>query len=129
MQKNLSLVVSLQPSHTYKTWKDPNATLPHIITSLTAYMKDIEKYNESIEKFIPIPYDGSRTVMWSRSRHNNKSVTAYVSTPMVHRDSSLLASSYHSLPLDICIKICYSYKYVMSLDYLVHDFEFMCRKL
>jgi len=120
---------------TCKIWETSDATTKEIHDHLVQYEKDIELYSESIKKFEPIPQ-----LMPAIKKSRGKNQQEICKTTRLHPDG--LASIFHSNQLSFTRsgyvepllpplrhpKICKGQK-MMSLDYLVHDFEAMCNKL
>lgn len=120
-------------------WSDPNATTLEVFNSLVAYKKDIDKYNEIIMNFKPVP-----SIM-DKIRQEGVGVeekSKICDSLRLHRDGmqgifpskqlSFTSSGYVEplLPPMRSHKICDDFgRNLMSLEYLVHDFEVMCRKL
>ena len=116
-------------------WKDPNATSAEIHKSLTSYSTELDAHTAAIKNFKPIP-----DLLKSIAKTGNHDVCA---TTRLHPDGlkALFPSNQLSLtdsgyvePLTPPMrnnKVCDpgGSKHLMSLDYLVHDFEHMCRKL
>ena len=116
-------------------WKDPNATSAEIHKSLTSYSTELDAHTAAIKNFKPIP-----DLLKSIAKTGNHDVCA---TARLHPDGlkALFPSNQLSLtdsgyvePLTPPMrnnKVCDpgGFKHLMSLDYLVHDFEHMCRKL
>ena len=120
-------------------WSDPNATTPEVFHSLVTYKKDIDEYNEIIKKFKPIP---SIMDKLRRGGVEQQSAQQICDILRLHPDGmkgifpseqlSFTSSGYVEplLPPMRSHKICENFRRnLMSLAYLVHDFEFMCRKL
>ena len=81
-------------------WSDPNVTTPEVFHSLVTYKKDIDKYNEIVKKFKPIP---SIMDKLRRGGVEQQSAQQICEILRLHPDGMkgfFLASSYHSLPLD-----------------------------
>ncbi len=127
-----------------KIWKSVDQTNTEIFNSLHAFRAELKNYNDAMKEFVPIPNlmkiiraDNGRQggggdnhpVCRNASIHQNgvkglfpsKQLSLTTSgfvepllTPMRHPDFCLVGTSDEIL---------------MSIDYLVHDFEAMCSKL
>jgi len=133
-------------------WNDNEATTPEVYDSLVTYKKDIDRYNEIIEKFSPVPStmdkirqdhegggalqslicdslrlhpDGMQGIFPSKQLAFTSS--GYVEPLLPPMRSHKICDDGHNLELSPGEKN--TSPHLMSLDYLVHDFEFMCRKL
>ncbi len=124
---------------TCKIWNDPKATTAAIHGSLTAYTKELDKYNELIKKFEPVS-----SIMEKIKQGDEEEQSKICDSLRLHPiglegifpslQLSFSSSGYVEplLPPMRSHKICQKDKrqlHLMSLDYLVHDFEFMCRQL
>jgi hypothetical protein len=118
-----------------QVWMNASATSPQIYKGLQSYSRDLDQYNAAIRDFQPIP-DLLETI----KRTGNHDICA---TARPHPDGiKALFTSSNQLSLSksgflepltppmrsqkICDRMD---KNLMSLDYLVHDFEAMCRTL
>lgn len=114
-------------------WDDPNATNVDIHKGLRSYSDDLDKYIAAVKDFQPIPD------VFTSIKKGNYSVC---SDTKLHPDglSALFPSKQLSLSKSGYIepltppmrfhKVCSNRgKHLMSLDYLVHDFEAMCLNL
>eukprot|EP00985_Skeletonema_marinoi_P005110 scaffold2201_cov162-Skeletonema_marinoi.AAC.2 len=121
-------------------WNDNETTTPEVYDSLVTYKKDIDRYNEIIEKFNPVP---STMDMIRQDQGGGGALQSIICDSLrLHPDGmqgifpskqlSFTSSGYVEplLPPMRSHKICDNHRRnLMSLDYLVHDFEFMCKKL
>ncbi|KAK1739153.1 hypothetical protein QTG54_010469 [Skeletonema marinoi] len=121
-------------------WNDNETTTPEVYDSLVTYKKDIDRYNEIIEKFNPVP---STMDMIRQDQGGGGALQSIICDSLrLHPDGmqgifpskqlSFTSSGYVEplLPPMRSHKICDNHsRNLMSLDYLVHDFEFMCKKL
>jgi len=120
-------------------WIDPNATTLEVFNSLVVYKNDIDKYNEIVMNFKPVP---SIIDKIRQEGCGVKEKTRICDSLRLHRNGmqgifpskqlSFTSSGYVEplLPPMRSHKICdYFNTHVMSMEYLVHDFHFMCRKL
>ena len=118
-------------------WKDAQATTPKVWDSLDTYKKDLDRYNEIVEQFEPV------ASTMNKLRGGDAEQSQICDSLRLHPDGtegifrrkqlSFTTSSGYIEPLLPPMrshKICDDFKgNLMSLDYLVHDFEHMCRKL
>ena len=129
---------------TCQIWNDPNATIGGIYDSLTAYTKELDKYNELIRKFEPVSSimgkikqgqggdeEEQSKICDSLRLHPNGLKGIFPSLQLSFGSSGYVEPL---LPPMRSHKFCHKDRkerdrHVMSLDYLVHDFEFMCRHL
>ena len=123
------------PSSGCTIWNNTDATVsPEIRRDLQSYSKDLEQYNTAIHDFEPIP-----ELLKSIQKTGNHDVCA---SAQPHPDGieALFPSKQLSLSKSEFVepltppmrdhRICENQrKYLMSLEYLVHDFEAMCRTL
>lgn len=117
-------------------WNDTQATTPEVSNSLATYKRDIDRYNEIIENFKPVAntMDKMRQVGTEQSQicdslriHPNGMEAIFPSDQLSFTSSGYVEPL---LPPLRSHKICDDFEgNLMTLDYLVHDFEFMCRKL
>jgi hypothetical protein len=112
-------------------WNDQKASNEDIYNTLQSYLLDLEKYNEAMENFVPIPdlldeiKKGNYYVCLSAKVHPDGLLAFFPSKQL-----SLTKSGYVE-PLATpmrTMKFCKS-SGVMDMDFLVHDFEAMCRNL
>ena len=115
-------------------WKDPNASTPELHGNLTAYGGEIERYQALVREFRPPVPDLREEIL----RSGNHDVCART---RLHPDGlrGLFPSGQLSLtkagyvePLTTPMrshKFCWKHSTLMGLDYLLHDFEVMCRRL
>lgn len=123
---------------TCRIWTDPNATTHEIHKSLSVYSKELDQYNELIKNFEPV------TSIMEKLRKDScvqQSTQQLCDSLRLHSDGmlgmfpskqlSFTSSGYVEplLPPFRSHKFCQHRKHLMSLEYIVHDFEFMCRKL
>ena len=116
-------------------WKTPNATTPEIFAQLQAYKRDIEAHTEATKKFKGIPN------LMKTIQKNALSRQEICKTVKMHENGllglfpsqqlSLSTSGYIDplLPPMRDIYFCEDKQKLMSMDYLVHDFEAMCHLL
>eukprot|EP00568_Trieres_chinensis_P011650 CAMPEP_0183316588 /NCGR_PEP_ID=MMETSP0160_2-20130417/55426_1 /TAXON_ID=2839 ORGANISM="Odontella Sinensis, Strain Grunow 1884" /NCGR_SAMPLE_ID=MMETSP0160_2 /ASSEMBLY_ACC=CAM_ASM_000250 /LENGTH=354 /DNA_ID=CAMNT_0025482429 /DNA_START=147 /DNA_END=1208 /DNA_ORIENTATION=+ len=115
-------------------WTDPDFTTPEVLDSLNKYAKDLENYTQIMESFDPVPN------LMDKIRHNKGDDVC--NSLRLHPDGiaglfpseqlSFTSSGYAEplLPPMRHHAMCKNRRAnIMRLDYLVHDFEFMCRKL
>ena len=113
-------------------WSDPKISNEDVYNSLHSYLSDLDKYNEAMKNFEPIPD------LFDEIREGNYDACL---SARVHPDglSALFPSKQLSLsksgyvepitpPMRSYKGMCISGG-VMNLDYLIHDFEAMCRNL
>ena len=115
-------------------WHDPALTTPKNHASLVAYTSELEKYQEAVQQFETVP-----NLMSSIKHTNGKHEIC--DAVKLHQDGiagffspnqlSLTKSGFVEplIPPQRHPKFCNSEKYLLSMDYLVHDFEVMCHKL
>jgi hypothetical protein len=116
-----------------KIWQDQTATTPAIHSLLASYSADLKNYTGIVKKFKQIP-DLLKIIQKTNS--HDICVTA---RPHPHGIKALFPSNQLSLsdsgyvePLTTPMRhhdICTEGSRLMTLEYLVHDFEAMCRKL
>lgn len=128
------------PSSGCTIWADPSATPPHIYEGLQLHAQNLEKYTAIIDDFEPIP-----DLLESIQRNGNHDVCA---TARPHPDGiagifggelSWTTSAGFIEPLLPPMRsgtICPAWpskkikgRNIMNMNYLVHDFEAMCRAL
>ena len=114
-------------------WEDPNVTNADIHSGLVSYASEVNEHAKAVKNFKPIP-----DLLKSIVKTGNHSVC---DTAKLHEDGLQalfpskqlsLTNSGHVEPLLPPMrsqKFCRDESHLMSLDYLVHDFEAMCRKL
>ena len=128
-------------TRTCQIWNDPNATTGGIYDSLTAYTKELDEYNELIRKFEPVSSimdkikqgqgggdeEQQSKICDSLRLHPNGLEGIFPSMQLSFGSSGYMEPL---LPPMRSHKFCtQGRRHLMSLDYLVHDFEFMCRQL
>jgi len=129
---------------TCNVWTDPKVTNPSIYAKLNAYTKSLANHTRAIDNFNPIP-DLLKTIQETNS--HNVCSTARLGEGGVHNFFADNALSMYGtdtqlrkakgsnfveplLPPMRHQGICKSGgKYLMDMNYLVHDFETMCRNL
>jgi len=114
-------------------WKYPNATNPDIHKQLQNYMKDLDSHAQTINSFKPIPdlltdiiTTGNHDVCAKARPHPNSLKALFPGNQL-----SLSKSGYVE-PLTTPMRspsVCFDRAALMKMDYLVHDFEAMCRML
>ena len=116
-------------------WNDPKATSPEIYAGLTSYAVDLDRYNQAVNDFAPIPdllksiqQTGSHEVCADASRPHPDGIQAlFPSDQLSISKSGFVEPLYPPMRSE---KICGNIsKHLMDMTYLVHDFEAMCRKL
>ena len=113
-------------------WNDPELTNKEIHSSLQSYQKDLEKYNVAMENFQPIPDIFDEIIKGNYDACSSAKVHPNGLTGLFPSNQLSLTKSGYIEPLTPPMR---SYKgmcttgQVMDLDYLVHDFEAMCRNL
>lgn len=112
-------------------WK-ANTTHNEIYDSLSSYAKDLAEYNKAVANFQPIP-DVFKSI--------KKGDYSVCDATRIHKDGvrGLFPSNQLSLTKNGYIEplappfrsnvFCTDKRHLLSLDYLVHDFEQMCRNL
>ena len=115
-------------------WKDIKATNEEIYNQLQSYSSDLDNYNEAVRNFEPISdmmigiKGGNYDVCSSAKLHPDGLIGLFPSKQL-----SLTKSGYiEPLTAPMCShKYCHnkSIANLMLLDYLVHDYETMCRNL
>jgi len=117
-------------------WRNPNATNAEVHKSLSSFATELDQYNTVIREFEPIP-DLLKSIIEGKKSQNDICASA---RPDIHglkamfpsRQLSLTDSGYVEplTPPMRTHKICFEGRgKLMSLEYLIHDFETMCRKL
>ncbi len=128
-------------AYTCHIWRSENVTSPEIFKDLMAYAKDLDDHSKAIQKFKPIPdllkeikaaenYKAEIETICKKARPHPDGLKALFPSNQLSFGRSgyidpLLAQMRHH-------KICEEGKldeYMLNLDYLVHDFESMCRSL
>lgn len=113
-------------------WRDINATNEEIYNQLQLYSSDLDIYNEAVRNFEPIAdvmigiKGGNYDVCASLKLHPDGLIGLFPSKQL-----SLTKSGYIE-PLTPPMRshtFCSNKQNLMSLDYLVHDYETMCRNL
>ena len=114
------------------TWRDINATNEEIYNQLQSYSSDLDNYNKAVLNFEPISdvmigiKEGNYDVCSSTKLHPDGLIGLFPSKQL-----SLTKSGYIE-PLTPPMRshtFCSNKQNLMSLDYLVHDYETMCRNL
>ncbi len=123
---------------TCQIWKDAQATTPEVFHSLAAYKNDLDRYNKMINNFMPVAntmekirYGGGDTEQ-SKICDSLRIHPGGIQGIFPSKQLSFTSSGYAEplLPPMRSHKFCGGNRAnLMSLDYLVHDFEFMCRNL
>ena len=130
---------NLRNPNTCQILKDVQETAPEIFHPLAAYKNELDVYNEMINNFIPV----ANTMDKIRHGGGDTEQSKICDSLRIHPDGmqgifpskqlSFTSSGYMEplLPPMRSHKLCdaNNFRNLMSLDYLVHDFEFMCRKL
>jgi len=116
-----------------KIWQDQTATTPAIHSLLASYSADLKNYTGIIKKFKQIP-DLLKIIQKTNSHD-----ICHTARPHPHGIKALFPSNQLSLsdsgyvePLTTPMRhhdFCTHGRRLMTLEYLVHDFEAMCRKL
>mmetsp|Transcript_21836 Transcript_21836/g.49459 ORF Transcript_21836/g.49459 Transcript_21836/m.49459 type:complete len:386 (+) Transcript_21836:219-1376(+) len=120
---------------TCQIWLDENATTPEIFSKLTSYKQELERYYEKLDGFAPnvtsllseIKRSGTHQVCDTLRMHPDGLPGFFPSGQL-----SLTSSGYVEplLPPMRHMGICTNFKRkLMAMDYMVHDFEMMCRKI
>jgi len=119
---------------TCNIWKDPEVTTPETLASLLAYGEDLDKFAATIKAFEKLPdlletirKDGNHDVCKKARPHPDGIKALFPSNQL-----SLTGSGYIDtlLPPMRSHHLCIGPgRPLMSLDYLVHDFEAMCNNL
>jgi hypothetical protein len=116
-------------------WKDPKATNAEMHKSLNSYSTDIDSHTAAIKNFKPIPdllksivKTGNHDVCATARPHPDGLKALFPSNQLSLTDSGYVEPLTPPMRNN---KVCDpgGFKHLMSLDYLVHDFEHMCRKL
>eukprot|EP00978_Attheya_sp_CCMP212_P034744 scaffold147254_cov57-Attheya_sp.AAC.1 len=139
---NLGYNETINNPTTCNIWSDPSITTPDIHKELIAYAKDLDNHTLALQKFEMIP--DLLTAIQEHSKSSSSPNHHICKTARPHPDGirglfpnsqlSFSDSGYIDplllLPPMRHNKFCQNGRsYLMSLDYLVHDFEAMCRKL
>lgn len=104
--------------------------------NLSSYAKNLDRFVEAVQNFTPVNLD----VLDSIKKNSTHDVCSRLKLPI---SNGGLQSVFQSGQLSVTKsgfiepllpplrshKICWDRKYLMSLDYLIHDFEAMCYKL
>lgn len=111
-------------------WKDPSATNLDIHKSIHSYSTDLDNYIDTIKKFQPVTLElideETHTACDALKLHPDGMSAMFPSGQLSLSSSGWVEPLYPPLRSH---KFCYEERHVMSLDYLVHDFEAMCHKL
>lgn len=116
-----------------KIWRDPSATTPEIHKDLHSYSKDLENYFAAVNNFTSIPdllesikRTGNHDVCATARPHPNGIQALFPSGQLSHSKSGFVEPL---LPPMRDQGFCFNRRKGMSMDYLVHDFEAMCKNL
>ena len=119
---------------TCQIWLDENVTSPEIFSKLTGFKQDLEGYYDKLNGFVPnvtnllteIKRSGTHQVCDNLRMHPDGLPGLFPSGQL-----SLTSSGYVEplLPPMRHMGICTNRRKLMSMEYMVHDFETMCRKL
>ena len=115
-------------------WKDITATNAEIYNQLQSYSTDLDKYNTAVRNFIPIPDNmigikaGNYDVCSSAKLHKDGLAGIFQNNQLSSTKSGYIEPL---TPPMRSHKFCFnvSTPNLMSFDYLVHDYEAMCRNL
>ena len=137
----LNWTINGYSAYTCHIWRDENVTSPEIFKDLMAYAKDLDEHTKAIQNFKPVPdllkeikaadnYKVEIDTICKKARPHPDGLKALFPSNQLSLGRSgyidpLLAQMRHH-------KICEEGKlneYLLNLDYLVHDFESMCRSL
>lgn len=133
----LNWTISGYSAYTCHIFTAAHVTNQDIFDDITSYTKDLDQYAEAIQKFEPIP-DLLREIQTSNTNQeiickNARPVpqgieSIFTSKQLSHSESGFIDPLLPSLRHP---KICQGdiEDHITSIDYLVHDFEAMCRKL
>jgi hypothetical protein len=117
-------------------WQDPSATSAEIHKSLTSYSTEIDAHTAAIKNFKPIPdllksivKTGNHDVCATARLHPDGLKALFPSNQLSLTDSGYVEPLTPPMRSNKMCDLGGSREHVMSLDYLVHDFEHMCRKL
>ena len=116
-----------------RIWRDPDATNKDVHHQLSNYMKELDGHTAAVQNFEPIPdllpeiiKTGNNDVCTKARLHPDGLKALFPGNQL-----SLSRSGYIE-PLTTPMRshsYCYRRRELMNLDYLVHDFERMCRDL
>jgi len=128
---------SIDNPNTCDIWSDPEVTSQQIHAKLVAYDKELDDHTKAVDKFKPIPdllrliqkNDGNHEVCEKARIHPDGIKALFPSGQLSFTPTSGYIDPL--LPPMRDRKICTLGfdEVALSLNYLVHDFEFMCRKL
>jgi len=133
-------------------WKDPSATNDNIHAKLTSYSNNLDKYIAAVKNFTPLAIDildhikksngdGAAHDVCDRLKllpsdnvdsGGGRSGSGGLSAIFPSHQLSLTKSGFIEplLPPMRHHKLCWDFfKHIMSLDYLIHDFEAMCHNI
>jgi hypothetical protein len=117
-----------------RIWKSKDTLNPDLYHNLTAYATDLEQHSQVVKDFKPIP-DLLKSIIETGSHDVCKLARPHPGgiRALFRSDQLSLTRSGYVEPLTSPMrsqKICDDFdKNLMKLDYLVHDFEHMCRNL
>ena len=129
---NLGYDVTETNPMTCNVWTDPLATSDDVHKKLIAYSHDLELYTKAVQNFKSVPdllqgLKGNNDICRSLVLHPDGIQGLFPSNQLSYSTSGYIEPL---LPPMRHHKMCLSQvNDIMSLDYLVHDFEAMCRKL
>ena len=129
---NLGYDVTETNPMTCNVWTDPLATSDEVHKKLIAHSHDLELYTKAVQNFKSVPdllqgLKGNSDICRSLALHPDGIQGIFPSNQLSYSTSGYIEPL---LPPMRHHKMCLSQANVkMSLDYLVHDFEAMCRKL
>lgn len=123
-------------------WLDQNATNAKIYERLISYGNELDRYNQAIQQFQPvnmnihdhIKKNGNHNICDALKLHPDGLSGLFPSGQLSLSKSGFIEPltppfRHHKFCWDARGKGIWSTKHLMSMDYLVHDFEFMCRNL
>ena len=120
------------PSRGCTIWKDPSATPPHIYRGLQSYAQNLNNYTAIIDDFEPIPdllefikRNGNHDVCINARPHPD-GIAALFGGELSLTKSGFIEPLLPPMRSEI---FCDHRGSIMNMDYLVHDFEAMCRAL
>lgn len=120
-------------------WTNPNATTNEIYGLLTSYGRELDRYSETIQNFQPVPdliqtmkkdfsLQGANNSLCRKLRlHSNGLKGLFPSRQLSYSKSGYIDPLLPPMrDRNICMQ---QKKDLMTINYLVHDFEHMCYKL
>ena len=113
-------------------WNNINDTNEVIYNQLQSYSTDLDNYNNAVQEFKPIPdlmigiKEGDYSVCKSTKLHPDGMLGMFPSKQLSNTKSGYIEPLTPPMRLH---KFCTDSSKLMSLDYLVHDFEAMCSNL